>query len=81
MHATCLTVLVHVPDSDKSLQATLDKPEGFCSHYGADHYGLPRNEKKITLEKKSWTVPMSYTFGKSVVRPIRAGEAIEWSIV
>jgi len=59
----------------------LDKLEGFASHHGADHYGLARNSSKITLEKKSWIVPMKYKFGTSVVRPLRAGESIAWSIV
>ncbi|KAL3816133.1 hypothetical protein ACHAXA_011630 [Cyclostephanos tholiformis] len=59
----------------------LDKLEGFLSCHGADFYGLPRNEFKITLEKKSWTVPWSYKFGKGVVRPLRAGETVAWTIV
>eukprot|EP00581_Thalassiosira_minuscula_P007453 CAMPEP_0183710242 /NCGR_PEP_ID=MMETSP0737-20130205/6021_1 /TAXON_ID=385413 /ORGANISM="Thalassiosira miniscula, Strain CCMP1093" /LENGTH=359 /DNA_ID=CAMNT_0025938471 /DNA_START=37 /DNA_END=1116 /DNA_ORIENTATION=+ len=59
----------------------LDKLEGFASFYGADHYGLPRNASKIVLEKKSWVVPERYDFGKSVLKPLRAGETMEWSIV
>lgn len=59
----------------------LDKLEGFCSFHGCDHYGLPRNEGTITLEKKEWVVPMRYKFGASVVRPLRAGETVAWSIV
>jgi len=59
----------------------LDKLEGFCSFHGADHYGLPRNEGKIVLEKKSWVVPMRYDFGVSRLRPLRAGEKVLWSIV
>ncbi|KAL9181676.1 hypothetical protein ACHAXT_012019 [Thalassiosira profunda] len=59
----------------------MDKLEGFCSHHGADHYGLPRNATTITLEKKAWTVPDRYAFGPSKVRPLRAGETVAWSIV
>ncbi len=59
----------------------LDKLEGFSSFYGADHYGMPRNTKKIVLEKKSWVVPERYQFGSSLLRPLRAGESIAWSIV
>lgn len=60
----------------------LDKLEGFLCHYGADYYGIPRNTKTmITLEKKSWTVPSVYKFGNGVVRPLRAGETVAWSIV
>ena len=59
----------------------LDKLEAFCSHYGADHYGIPRNTSTITLEKKSWPVPSIYKFGSETVTPLRANESIEWSIV
>lgn len=60
----------------------LDKLEDFCSSYGADHYGLPRNTATITLEKKSWTVPKIFDFGDgNTVTPLRAGEEVLWSIV
>jgi dihydroorotase len=59
----------------------LDKLEAFCSFYGADFYGLPRNERKIVLEKKAWTVPEKYAFGASELIPLRAGESVLWSIV
>lgn len=62
--------------------SALDKLEDFCSSWGADHYGLPRSTKTITLEKKSWIVPTEYDFGNGDrVRPLRAGEEIAWSIV
>lgn len=56
----------------------LDKLENFASGYGADFYRLPRNEETITLEKKPWPMPLSFTFEESVVVPIRAGETIQW---
>ena len=59
----------------------LDKLEGFASFYGADFYGLPRNTNKITLQKKEWTVPDSYTFDKENLIPLRAGETIGWQVV
>eukprot|EP00977_Amphora_coffeiformis_P002308 scaffold429_cov169-Amphora_coffeaeformis.AAC.2 len=60
----------------------LDKLEDFCSSYGADHYGLPRNTVAITLEKKSWKVPSSFDFGDGkMVTPLRANEEVLWSIV
>ena len=59
----------------------LDKLEAFTSHFGADHYGLERNSRKITLEKKAWDVPKTYEFGGSTVTPLRGGEQIQWSIV
>ncbi|KAL3922728.1 MAG: hypothetical protein SGILL_002048 [Bacillariaceae sp.] len=59
----------------------LDKLEDFCSSYGADHYGLPRNTHTIKLEKKPWTVPMTYPFGEETVTPLKAGEDVLWTIV
>ncbi|MBU6509435.1 MAG: dihydroorotase [Gammaproteobacteria bacterium] len=59
----------------------LDKLEAFASFHGADFYGLPRNREKITLARKSWTVPESYPFGEHRVVPLRAGESLSWSLV
>ena len=59
----------------------LDKLEGFASFYGADFYGLPRNTDTITLVKEEWQVPNNYTFGSSVVVPIRAGDKITWRVL
>lgn len=56
----------------------LDKLEGFASFYGADFYGLPRNTDTITLEKRDWQVPDSYTFSDAKLIPLRAGEYIKW---
>ena len=63
-------------------EGKLEHLEAFCSSNGADHYGLPRNTKTITLEKKAWSVPKSFDFGDGLtVTPLRAGEEIQWSIV
>ena len=58
----------------------LDKLEGFASHFGADFYGLPRNEDTITLVRKEWTVPKTLRFGGEEVVPLRAGETIPWQL-
>lgn len=58
----------------------LDKLEGFASHYGADFYGLPRNLKKVTLEKESWTVPNELPFGSQTLVPFFAGKTLEWTL-
>ena len=58
----------------------LGKLEAFASHHGADFYGLPRNEGKITLIRKSWTPPASFTFGADSLVPFRAGEEVHWSL-
>ena len=60
----------------------LDKLEGFASFYGADFYGLPRNEEKVTLVKKPWTVPESLPFDENdVLVPLRAGQSIAWKLI
>lgn len=60
----------------------LDKLEDFGSSFGADHYGIPRSTARIVLEKKAWKVPMSYNFGNGkMVRPLRFGEEIQWTLV
>lgn len=58
----------------------LDLLEGFASHFGANFYGLPRNQTKITLQKKSWKVPESLPFGKECIIPYAAGETLDWQI-
>ncbi len=58
----------------------LDKLEGFASFFGADFYGLPRNREQITLEKRAWTVPDAYPFGRQQVVPLAAGEQLEWRL-
>jgi dihydroorotase len=59
----------------------LDKLEGFTSIFGAQFYGLPLSCKTISLKKEAWTVPESYSFGSSVVRPLRAGQTIAWKVI
>jgi dihydroorotase len=59
----------------------LDKLEGFASFHGADFYGLPRNSGTITLKRESWTPPESYAFGETSLKPLAAGEALQWRMV
>ena len=55
----------------------LDKLEGFASFYGADFYGLSRNEGTVTLEKMDWTVPASY----DEITPLKSGELLQWKML
>lgn len=59
----------------------LDKLEGFASFHGADFYGLPRNTSTITLNRESWMPPDSYAFGEADLKPLAAGEALQWRMV
>ncbi len=59
----------------------LDKLEGFCSVFGAQFYRLPMSEKKVQLVREDWVVPDTYTFGRGLVKPCKAGETVHWKIV
>ena len=54
--------------------------EGFASHFGADFYGLPRNEQTLSLRRKTWQVPGSYEFGSGRLVPLRAGGQCLWHL-
>jgi dihydroorotase len=58
----------------------LGRLEAFASERGADFYGMPRNQGRVTLRRESWTVPDSYSFGPANDRlvPFRAGARIAW---
>lgn len=56
----------------------LAKLEDFAASFGADFYGLPRNQTTITLERRAWQPPAHYPFGHSELVPFRAGESIAW---
>jgi dihydroorotase len=59
----------------------LDKLEGFASFHGADFYGLPRNSQRLTLTRKSWTVPHAFPLDDDILVPLRCGEQVRWTIV
>ena len=58
----------------------LERLAGFASEFGADFYGLPRNEEQVTLVRESWEVPAHYPFGSEELVPLRAGERIPWRL-
>lgn len=59
----------------------LDKLEAFCSFYGPDFYGLPRNTSKVTLVREEWSIPPSYPFGDSELIPFRANTVLHWKLL
>lgn len=58
----------------------LDKLEKFASDYGADFYGLPKNEGHITLEKQPWEISAALPVGNSELIPLAAGKQCTWRI-
>lgn len=53
----------------------------FASHFGPKFYGLPINQKKIQLIRKSWT-PESEVLGMGAenIRVFQGGSALIWSV-
>jgi dihydroorotase len=58
----------------------LGRLQGFASEFGADFYGLPRNNGSLTLIRESWRAPPHYAFGAETLVPLRAGESIAWRL-
>ena len=59
----------------------LDRFEAFASLNGPRFYGLPPNEERITLVRKSWRVPAEIAAGGASVIPFRAGEEVGWQLI
>jgi dihydroorotase len=59
----------------------LNKLEAFSSFYGADFYGLPRNQDKVTIERNPWQIPDSLPMADSTVVPLDAGQQLQWKFV
>ena len=59
----------------------LDKLEGFAAFHGADFYGLPRNQGRITLRREAWTAPESFAYGEAILKPLGGGESMAWRLV
>ena len=58
----------------------LDKFEAFASFNGAAFYGLPRNRGTVTLRREPWSLPESLPFGDATIKPLRAGETLNWKL-
>ncbi len=59
----------------------LDKLEAFASFRGADFYGLPRNEERLTLARRDSAVPKELPYGPDTLVPLRAGGTVAWSVI
>ena len=58
----------------------LDRLEGFASVHGARFYGLPRNTGTVTLKRETWALPETLPFGDATIKPLRAGETLNWKL-
>ena len=59
----------------------LDKLEAFASLNGPAFYGLPPNTDTVTLRREPWQLPKSVAFGEARLKPLCAGETLNWSLV
>jgi dihydroorotase len=61
-------------------EEALDRLEGFASLNGPRFYGLPANERRITLRRRAWRIPPRIDAGGTAIVPFLAGEEIAWTI-
>ena len=59
----------------------LETLESFSSVNGARFYGLPLNNKTITLRKVDTLIPEKIKIGNQDYTPFNSGEIVSWSIV
>lgn len=59
----------------------LNRLEGFSSLFGADFYGVARNESTVTLAKSTHTIPEQLPFGEETVIPLGAGQILSWKLM
>ena len=59
----------------------LERLEGFASRHGADFYGQPRNAGTVTLRREPRTLPLSMPFGEATIKPLCAGEVLNWRLL
>lgn len=59
----------------------LDRFEAFASLNGPAFYGLPVNNKNITLEKQAQPVPVQIGQDDLAISPYRSGETLSWRLI
>ncbi len=80
--AGCYTALAAIELYAQAFEAAgaLHHLEGFASHHGPDFYGLPRNAGHITLKREPWVVPETLIYGDAQLKPLCAGETLNWKL-
>jgi dihydroorotase len=58
----------------------LDRLEGFASFYGADFYGLGRNQNTLILRNENFRVPEIFEIGKGGLVPLKCGQTLTWQL-
>ena len=60
---------------------TFSNFEAFMSLNGPAFYHLPVNQSRITLQKKSWTLPYTLEYVDDELIPFKAGEELKWRLI
>lgn len=58
----------------------LEALEAFASLNGPAFYGMPVNERTVTLERRPLTIPTELPLGDDTVVPLAAGETLAWRL-
>lgn len=58
----------------------LEALEGFASLHGPAFYGLPRNSRKLRLERVEQQIPDELPLGEETIVPLAAGESLAWRV-
>ena len=80
--AGCFTALSALELYAEAFDAAgaLDKLEAFASFNGPDFYRLPRNTGTVMLRREPWTLPEDIAFGDARLKPLLAGETLNWKL-
>ena len=76
---TALTALELYAEAFDSAGA-LHRLEAFASFNGPAFYGLPRNQRTVTLVRQSQPVPERIAFGDAELKPLRGGDTLAWRL-
>ena len=78
--AGCYTAHAALPLYAEAFEraGALARLEAFASEFGPRFYGLPLNDAKVRLVRQPWTVPPQLPLGDATVKPLLAGETLQW---
>ncbi len=71
-----LEIYAQVFDQEKAL----GKLEAFASIHGAQFYGLPLNETRVTLRRTPYVVPEIIAGAAGAMRPFLGGQTLGWTL-
>jgi dihydroorotase len=61
-------------------EGAMDRLEGFASEYGPRFYGLPMNNRAVTLTRSAHMVPGHVDANGTAIVPFHAGEELAWRL-